>query len=152
MYCRKCGKEIDYDAEYCLECEGREKEVVQPVYYEQPQQPQASVSEPNGPGRTEGIGRAITASVLSVVAFMLSAIAIGVIYDSVGACIVMFIASIPFAIVSMVNGSKSIKVFQNAVTNRYPKPVATLVCGIVGLSIGAFALTYAFLGFCLAAM
>ena len=149
MYCRRCGKEIDYDAEYCIECEGRDKEVVQPVYEPVVVEP---TNEANVPGRSEGIGKAITSTVLGFVSFLLAAISIGVVYDSIGVFIMMFIASIPFAIVSMVNGRKSIKVFQNAVTNRYPKPIATLVCGISGLCLGAFALTYLFIGCCFAIM
>ena len=51
MYCRKCGKFIDYDAECCKECEELEnyfedKEAFAPTWQEEPQEEQKPYTPP----------------------------------------------------------------------------------------------------------
>jgi hypothetical protein len=94
MYCRKCGKQIDYDAPYCKECQEMEalfiteeeqavkdaqqtKEIIkteetissEPEFFFTEPQAQADMPVDRG-NRKVGLGKAITSVVLAFVAYM----------------------------------------------------------------------------------
>lgn len=100
MYCRKCGKQIDYDAPLCKECEqvenyfkSEEEKPAQtatpvdssysptlPEYgynpnYSSAQNYEPAKEKPKG-SRTEGLGGAIASAILGEVAFVLSIFAL----------------------------------------------------------------------------
>ena len=168
MYCRRCGKEIDYDAEYCIECEGMEKERVQQNYYTptynsqnysqnynqnyNQNYSQYEYQQPaNVPGRGEGIGKGITSIILGFISFIMITSGISLVedlyYGSVGGAVVCFMIGLGLGIPAVATGAAAIKTFKRAVCNNYPRPVATLILGIVGLVFGAFSLTMFVLGF-----
>lgn len=177
MYCRKCGKQIDYDSELCKECQEMEEffsapanefqfeekeEVQQPqqAYY-QPQQP----TQPLPGNKKEGFGKALTSTILGVLAYFLVSIALGLLmgladisyadfnYDRVayeaacdliqGIAIVITIIAIGLAIPSLILGIKSIKCFIKQKREGKVKPIATLILGIVGLAASGYALLFA---------
>ena len=171
MYCRKCGKYIYGDAMYCEDCEemdsffGESKNAEEtpsytyqrPSYNPAPKRTEPVYSAPKG-NRREGFGRALASTILSVVAFFISVVAFSLApfaledyaYGYLGsgpaffvATMVVSVIALIFAIPSLVMGAKSIGCFKAACRAGKVKPVATLVLGIVGLSMSIFALIYA---------
>ena len=193
MYCRKCGKFIDYDADYCDECikaeqdsaiTGKPVEPVQPAQpnYQQPpypnyQQPaynqqQGNYYPPyNAQGepnyydygnqapqqnnqamKKNGFGKALTATILGGIAFVIAYAILMSIYgelisfidygssyyiDFVAEALTGFILTLPAAIIALVFGTKSIKTFKSTLANYKVKPIPTLILGIVGTVTGA---------------
>lgn len=93
MYCRKCGKQIDYDAPLCKECEqaeqdfGGQMEDAQtadtPTRDEQYPMAAPAVQEDSAPAqeqpkgsRKEGLGASIASAVLGVSSFVMNVIAL----------------------------------------------------------------------------
>lgn len=163
MYCRKCGKEIFYDAPICKECEEAE------LFFNFNEQPINFQQEPVG-DRKEGFGKALTATILGVIAVFISAIAFGVVtalieqytanyyYDTtaigsiVAVGVVFSLIAVGLSIPSLILGIKSIKVFKLAVNEGRVKPIATLVLGIVGVATSALAFLYVLLSLSLCAL
>ncbi len=143
MYCSKCGKEIDYDALVCRECEQAEQT--------------ASVEMPAGGGkpRMRGFGQALAgciigfvATLISVVVYMagmvivLNALEDGANIVRMAAILVLFeVLSIVPAIIAIVKGVRAVKIFK-ATPSELPKPIATLVVGIHAIFFGGFAILY----------
>ena len=158
MYCRKCGKQIDYDAPICKECEETE------IYFGNPETDTQPIAEtkfeekpaPQG-SRKEGFGGALTATILGSISFIISIIAmslasvaieLSLYYDVTGLVIftiVFTVISLGCAIPSMILGIKGIRCFIKAKNQGKIKPVATLVLGIVGLVSSAMTILYALL-------
>lgn len=169
MYCRKCGKQIDYDSPICKECQEElihsisqvepkveVKEVVQPQQAQKPQ-PQGS--------RMEGFGKALTSTILGVVSYVLVLFAFifivaggaardATMYDeyayssatsmfSLG--IVCMMISIGLAITSLILGIKSIKCFIKQKKEGKVKPIATLILGITGVAGSGLTFFFGFL-------
>jgi hypothetical protein len=166
MFCRKCGKQIDYEAEFCKECQemdaffGENKPTVEePSLIVEQEKP---VLEGN---RKEGFGKALTSTILGVLAYFLVSVALGLLmglkdikpeafnYDYVayeaacdliqGIAIVITIIAIGLAIPSLILGIKSIKCFIKQKREGKVKPIATLILGIVGLAASGYALLFA---------
>ncbi|MBR5140487.1 MAG: hypothetical protein IKV16_05465 [Clostridia bacterium] len=118
MYCNKCGKEI-LAGTLCDECAA---DAVAPIYIQD--------------GRKLGFGKALTSTIMGNIGlvFVYIALFLGFVVPVAGWGLAILIT--PLVIVPLVLGIKSIKIF---VTNKHlsPKPVATLVLGIVGLSSAA---------------
>ena len=169
MYCSRCGKEIDYDARFCVDCakeiayesalaQSRAKEAKAakaeavnesvanqaPAYVVPVARPAGSAnstpvsSDPNE--AKFGLGKAIGSLVMSNVAVFLSYISIFAAIASPGFAMFLLFASLPLAIISLVQGIKSIKAFTSRSRAGYKKPVVTLVLGIIGLATAALAL------------
>ena len=192
MYCRKCGKYIDYNGDFCKECLEKENpfaEEVETVVFADPAQNNASHNDgqsvnnttantynagvapaPNPQANTNrklGLKVAIIAVVLAFVAEFFSGLGSGF-YSaaqealvggslmpeeqvsvafvmcllSVGAYIVTLGLSIPSLIMSI----KSIITFRKASQNGGVKPIATLILGIVGISMSAQCLLVSAIG------
>ena len=166
-YCRRCGKQIETNAEYCEECRNQsiygnggttqqqsrdyrpEQSYQQQSYQQQPCGRQDSRPEENN-GRMDGFGKALASTILGAVATVLVFICyyiIGVsfagslgVFGSVALlfAILGFVpACIATSIISIVCGIKSIKTFANSKNNGRAKPIATLILGINGLADGA---------------
>lgn len=162
MYCRKCGKQIDYDAPVCKEC--AEAEFFQ--NYGQPA-PGADTTRPtpapvgNGSVRA-GFGGALTSTILGSVAFILGIVVMSMIaatveygyYDAslITAGYVLTVMVMGMAIPALILGIKGIKTFTYAKNHGHVKPIPSLVLGIAGLSAGAFSILYAFLSFVLCSL
>ena len=163
MFCSKCGKKIDYDAVVCNECSGNQsffvEEVKNPVVEEKPKT-----------SRSLGIGNAISGAVLGYVAVIFSAIGMcysifGVIAFLVGIAegpedilmvggaflaigVVFGLVGLIMSIVSLKKGIASIKL----VKKSSPKPIATLVLGIVSVDYATAGLIMFGMGFVYSAL
>lgn len=160
MYCQKCGKQIDYDATICKECEQAERDfkaesenhqqfASAPSEENLPKAPNLDYSNNSRPAeeqpqgsRKEGLGGAITGVILGGVAlfvglmtFIFAAIAAVVGFPKI-ALLFFVILTIGFMIPSAIFGVMSIIRFKRAKT----KPIATLICGIASLAENATAL------------
>ncbi len=149
MYCRKCGKFIDYDAEYCIECrqveeQARQANVVPPV---QPTYPIDNGSV------TTGLGKAIASATLSFFGYVFSLLAFifCIAYVSgglsVGGATVFLTIALGFSITALIFGIQSVKVFVNEKNAGRKKPIPALVLGIFGISFSGLALFFCFLAF-----
>ena len=153
MYCSKCGKEIDYDAPVCRECEQAEAQA-QSVEVA-PAAEQGTLPASGGKPRMRGFGKALAgcivgfiATIISVVVYMagmvivLSALEDGANIVRMAAILVLFeVLSIVPAIIAVVMGVRSVKFFK-ATPSELPKPIATLVVGIHAIFFGGFAILY----------
>ncbi len=164
MYCTRCGKEIDYEATICKECEcellmeekarkeAKEAEVVMVDYVSR---------EPKGKV-TDGLGKAIAASIVGGVGFIFSYMALIFVdlaiidyytYESlVGIAVFLSMLSIGAGIVSLIFGIKSIKFFINAKNQGRVKPIPTLVLGIAAVSLSPMTLLLGVIAFLAAAL
>jgi hypothetical protein len=149
MYCSKCGKEIDYDALVCRECEQAEQQAALA---------EAPAEEPIltcGNTRKRGFGVALagcivgfTATLISVIVYVaglvsvLSAFEGGADIGRMAVLILFFelLAIVP-AIIAIVKGVRAVKIFK-ATPSELPKPIATLVVGIHAIFFGGFAILY----------
>ena len=159
MYCRKCGRRIDYDALICRECEEEQRRSAESQQVEQTVN--ASVRPAPVGNRKEGFGKALASTIMGSVSFFVFIIALVVMsvasalyissttyYGTSGYTagmligFVLLFASLGVSIVSLIFGIQSIKCFVKAKNEGRAKPVATLVCGIVGIVMSAFTLMY----------
>ena len=137
MYCSKCGKEIDYDALVCREC-------AQAV-------PADATSRGRNNPRMRGFGKALTAAIVGVIGYLLAFYSFACVcvagessdeYLAIVA-LVLAVLSIGMAIISFVFGLKSIRLF-GAVSAGTPRPIGTLILGIVGIFCAAISLLLLF--------
>ena len=172
MYCSKCGKQIPTGT-ICSECAAQtvsnsNQQAQQP--YQQPQQayyqPQPTYQQayqtyqqpvkPKQPqpqkkyapeNRMVGFPKALTSTILSNVGFIFVLyIAMIVAAIEPGAGLFFTLLSLPLVIIPLIYGIESIKVFA-ASKNYTPKPIATLILGIAGLSMSALSAIFAFVSF-----
>ncbi len=147
MYCQKCGTELNQDGR----CENCNPSPYTPEFIEEPireAEPKAS----NG-SRMTGFGKALTAMILSFVAFVFayaSLIALGTfmgafessdyLYDyeyiasTVGVCSFFALSSVGLCIPTIILGIQSIKTFIREKKAGRLTPIATLVLGIASLT------------------
>ncbi len=165
MYCKKCGKFIYSDDDYCNDCVPKEATVdtpavdrPEPVTVREPvaqtAYTPAESAKPKREGRVmDGFGPALTsvilggevAAPLATAAYFLSVLFLAS-EDSIQygvasiICAVYIVIAIALAIPSLVMGIKSIKLFKSAVANGRVKPIPALILGICGTVFGASAL------------
>ena len=109
--------------------------------YQQPQ-PAATTGNP----RMFGFGKALASSILGFSAYLFSAFTLGFSESGLGgATIILLMMTLGMAIPSLVMGIRSIKTFTGAPKQGLPRPIATLVLGICGLSFAAIALFISFI-------
>ena len=148
MYCRKCGKQIDYDSEFCLDCRAEEQAYIQIIESHTHTNSEAQQAAPAQKGaRMFGFKRALTSTIMgfaSIVAFYVSFIFLLLFLsdttESASTVLLIIVFFIPFAcigvalcIISLIFGIKSITVSRKRYKEGYPTPIATLVLGIVGV-------------------
>ena len=133
MYCVNCGKAVTGEmyGNMCYECASRVATYVQPI--------KPPYGDPAN--KKVGFGNALAATIMGVIGFIFSYIAFivsGVLMGDSAVAWVLLLASIGLSIASLALGIGSIKVF-SGFKNARPKPVATLVLGIVGIVSSALA-------------
>ncbi len=162
MYCRNCGKWIDDDAELCVDC----KETSD-FFSEEPSEEPSSVARGTSVGqavegsRKTGLGKALTATILSAISYFLIMFAAGLIlgaleeyeeyvyyyefsmiefleyieiYEITLFCL---LAPIGMSIPALIMGILSIVCFKREKNAGRVKPIVTLILGIVGLVLAA---------------
>ena len=108
------------------------------------QQPQPTTGNP----RMNGFGKALASTILGIFSYIFSFVAIEVAaFELAGSAVVLFLMALGMAIPSLIMGIKSIKTFTSAPKQGLPRPIATLVLGIVGLCAAAFSLFISFILF-----
>ncbi|MBE6595738.1 MAG: hypothetical protein E7644_08070 [Ruminococcaceae bacterium] len=150
MYCTKCGKEMDYDATVCRECQQAETaEVLTPII-------ESIDPAPRRNPRMRGFGKALASAIVGFVGmycavffYIFGMVGIGIhaesgapLGTSIVSTIVLELISLIPAVIALVFGIRSIKVFRATPADQ-PKPIPTLVLGIVGVASAGFALFYA---------
>ena len=153
MYCRKCGKWIDYEAEICTDCQQTEElfkveneQPAQPAQNEQyqyffgnnaqqpyAQQPYAQPVQSQDKGsRMEGFGFALAGTIIGFFAFLFSYLLL--IFSAVGGMgLIMFPFALSTAIFTMVSGTKSLNKSKECTRAGKVKPIATFILGIVNV-------------------
>ena len=133
-YCRKCGKQIETNEELCEDC--RNEEIIFGDYnscYD--------YTKEENSGRMNGFGKALASCILGSVALsVLSVILNLLVYviesnqrgsNLVGIVVLSFFM-MGAVVISLIFGMNSIKTFKANIKEGKAKPIATLVCGIVG--------------------
>jgi hypothetical protein len=125
---------------------GESVEVVAPVTtYAAPSvaQPAENGSNP----RMRGFGKALTSTILGFIGYFFAVFTMAMISSGEGdveiAGMIFFMMSCPLAIIPFIFGLKSIGTFKSTPAGT-PKPIATLIMGIVGLSFAALSLLFLF--------
>lgn len=108
--------------------------------------------------RMYGFGRALTSTILGIAGVIMQSISSGFaqsaladyldmssLFTSLGW--VFLLLSLPFAVVAVILGIKSIKAFKYIKSQGGAKPVATLVLGIIGVAAAGLAICYALINF-----
>ena len=145
MYCTKCGKQIESGI-ICDECLAKDQVIVESA----PQKTYVVINN-NEPRENEdrmlGFGKALSSTILSFVGaiFAIGAYVFAMMGDMVGeddgaGVIALVVCSLPFLIISLVQGLKSIGLFKRTVGK---KPIATLILGINGTYTAAMGLHFA---------
>ena len=144
MYCRKCGKKIDYDAEMCVECQENEelftREDEQPApqpaydYAQSAQRSYAPAQEDRG-SRMYGFGLALAAVIVSefAIGFTYGMLAAMLGSGWLGAILVLLPMSIGMAVFTLIAGIKSVKRYIACSNAGKVKPIPTLILGIVAI-------------------
>ncbi len=158
MYCKKCGKFICTDDDYCSDCVPKQAPeavpVVEPTHVAEPiAEPIYTPCEPAKPQRQgrvmDGFGAALTSTILGIYSFSFGYVAylfmtlngvMGSIFggDEVSGiaikavCAIYILIAVGLGIPALVMGIKSIKLFRSAVKNKRVKPIPALILGIYG--------------------
>lgn len=111
--------------------------------YSQPSTPSYHSYMPEPGNRMYGFGKALTAAILGFVGFIWAYVAM--VMSFAGGMVVVLLG-VPFYVISIVFGIKSIKVFTSR-KNTCAKPIPTLILGISGLSLGAIAAFFGLISF-----
>lgn len=132
---------------------GESVEVAPATYTAQPTPPPAVYPSAGGANlRMRGFGKALTSTILGFVGYIFAAFTMGMLgaaledSDMAIAGVVFFVMSLPLTIIPFVFGLKSIGLFKST-PSWMPKPIATLILGIVGLSFAALSMLMLFFAF-----
>lgn len=167
MYCTRCGKQIDYDASICRECEAEmaAKATVTDTYAaEQVTQPVQQPVQPAG-SRMEGFGGALRSAIFATIAVILSIVTYVLCVadlaisstpgmegaaSSTGVPFLFFmLTTIGMIIPALIKGIDAIKCFKREKSAGRLKPIATLILGIAGVSAAAYASFFVSISFLL---
>lgn len=153
MYCRKCGKEINYDAEMCVECQENE-ELFRVEGEETPQPPVFEYAMPvqqDKGSRMEGFGLALAGAIVSEFAIVFAYLLLVLMLASGGmGGVVMLPLSAGTSVFSLVAGIKSVKKSKECVNAGKVKPLPAFIMGIVSIVSAGFAFFFIFLALMLA--
>ncbi len=152
MYCKKCGKFIETESDYCNDCAPKEAPVetvvVEESAVETVAEPVCVPAEPVQPKKEgkvmDGFGPALASTILGNIAYVCAYVAYllysmdGVMsVNTYGPTIAMIVFGVIFTIVAialvipaLVMGIKSINLFRYAVANKRVKPIPALILGI----------------------
>lgn len=168
MYCRKCGKWIDGDAQLCQDCQEDTKQNEEFFSAPKTAAPENSntYTAPNpapnpAPAQPQyvdtgsvmyGFGKALTSTILGIVGFIFACvsyagIAVAGATSSWALYVVMTLFSVACTVIALVFGPMSIKAFVTQKNAGKKKPIPALVLGIVGVVWAAISVLYLFIGF-----
>ena len=176
MYCRKCGKWIDGDAEMCADCQQNEdlfkvenEEPAQPTgqnaqyeYFfngaqEQPaqqpwqqpaQQPWQQPVQPQDKGsRMTGFGLALAGAIVSEFAILFSYLFMVMVLAGGMGGFVMFPFAVGTAIFTLISGIKSLNTSKACVQAGKVKPIPTFILGIINVVGAGLSFFFIFLSF-----
>ena len=124
MYCRKCGKAVPDDQEYCDEC--RKLDIV--------------AGNDTGDSPKSGFAVALVAAIIAAAAAAITPFANGLlsaVAENVHVVLSVIIALVYLGSIvpSIVMGIRSVRTFVVRSRENKPKPVSTLVLGIVALAL-----------------
>lgn len=164
MYCRKCGKFINYDSEFCVDCA---KKIAQDAESAASgSSPTAQVSNTDSyhpipvviankrallekailtsPQMTHaGKKNSISGFILSLLAFLCAALCLATVFiggKSDGFTLIFIFVPIPAAI-ALSHASKAVTIYSKRFTAKLKTLKSTLILGIIGLTLSALALT-----------
>ncbi len=150
MYCNKCGKQIETGT-LCRECaladaiaKTEQKEFVEATVLTH--EPENLFPDPHN--RMFGFGKALASTIMSTIGFFLSYAAIIATIESPGAALVLTLLSVPLAVLPLIWGINSIKLFKTR-AKTCAKPIPTLVLGIYGVAMAGMTAFFSFLSFIL---
>lgn len=146
MYCIKCGNELKEGqvGNVCDDCQAQEQ-LKQTLYNN-------NAHKVNY--RMYGFGKALASTIMSVIgyifALMAYILAVAILstngIDNVeGSPIIIVVwtmMALPLVIISIIFGIKSIKNFKYCKSKNLPKPIATLVLGITGVTFSGFSVIF----------
>ncbi len=166
MYCKKCGKFIYSDDDYCSDCAPKEVPAVTPIIEPTPvAEPIAEPVKPQRQGRVmDGFGPALTSTILSIISYAFAYVAylfltignsMSAIFDDGNVtsitikviCTIYILIAIGLGIPALVMGIKPIKLFRAAVKNKRVKPIPALILGIYGTVMSGSGLIMVFAAF-----
>lgn len=146
MYCRKCGKWIDYDAATCVECQKNEETLNQANDTSAPQtQPVrgnvAPAQEKKG-SMMNGFGWALAAVIVAWFGFLITCRSLNKLEARGWEWIVFILTqiSIGLNVFSLIVGIKSVRKAQACVKEGKVRPMPTFILGIVAISISGLSL------------
>ncbi len=115
--------------------------------YQAPQNAQP-VNAPVGNPRMIGFGKALASAILSVVGYIFALVAFFVAAEgAVSSGLVLFMMTLGMVIPALILGIQSIKTSARVASQNLPRPIPTLVLGIVGAAFSGLSLFYCFLTF-----
>lgn len=166
MYCRKCGKWIDGDAQLCEDCRAESAKAEQAYsapksaapenpYYNAPAYSPAPAPAQPQTDATDSImysfGKALTSTILGIVSFIFACVSYAGIAVAVTSSwamyVIMTIISLTGMIISFVFGPSSIKAFISQKNAGKKKPIPALVLGIIGTVWASISALYLSIGF-----
>ncbi len=156
MYCKKCGKFIDYDADMCVECQQATAQSAPEqnteVVYAQPVQPIVESKPVEEGSMTTGLGKSIASAILGFIGYIFAFVAIMMLseaveysYDTsgiIGGAVALFIIALGLSIPGLILGIGGMRTFFNEKNAGRKKPIPTLIVGIAGMSLSALALFF----------
>ena len=151
MYCKKCGKFIGNDSDFCDECLAKEQVAFSEFPEAKPQTPAPACSQENAYNASDEIrlGKSIAASILSGVGFsfmyfwFIIAILILATYgaDS-GAMAMLTLVSCAPNVLGLIFGIQSIQHFKATSKIRSGKRIPVLILGIDAVVTSGLSLVY----------
>lgn len=169
-YCEKCKKEVEQHFNFCVYCGNstfltqeqfdeinkKENEQVQEIKVENIVFESKPVQTEKINYRMVGFGKGLTSTILSFLSYffvLFSLIFISIALEEDLDLLILgwffFIVTLGLVIPGLVLGIKSINVSREATKNNKPKPIPTLVLGIVGVVFAGLTLFFALIAFIL---
>lgn len=157
MYCKKCGKFIGNESDFCDECSLKEKEVFGEFFEAKRETPPSYDYASNSTysdGKQVSLGKAIAAAVLSDIGFAFIYLALVLMgatialenYDSVIVCMLIGLVT---SVLGLIFGIKAIKHFKETSNVRSGKRIPVLILGILSVVTAGIGLFLAFIIFCI---
>ena len=148
MRCNNCGSEYKDDIKYCLYCGNELKVSTSEQTLRSESQESIKTGDNDFEARAYGRGGAIASLVLSLVSsFMVYFYSFLAIFEAVLVISVVSGIAITLAVASIVLGARSIKAFKEMVRQCRPRPIATLILGIIGF-VGGIIMAVMYLSAC----
>ena len=173
MYCRKCGKWIDYEADICVDCQQNEElfkveneETAQQAEqnkqygyfmnnsaqqpYGQPIYSQPTYNQPMQPqdkgSRMTGFGLALAGTIVSFFAFIFSVVFTALSASGLSAAIVFLFFATGLTVFTLISGIKSLNTSKACVRAGKVKPIPAFIMGIVNIVMAGLSFLYILLG------